>query len=734
MGGPNRGARRQREPGMKWRLGLIMLLSFLCFTPCFPLSTVWGGCSTLLQSHWKPLSGSRLHSHNVAHGRSRRGRSSTARSGTLKAFDDTFKFNSLLFSSSLKASRLKSMTSSVSGAMMQLPRTRMYSFRVDGSEEYLTEFYDSIPPGNRETTAANAGFVDTAASAALSPLRPESIRVVPLTDVKQSTRKESEDAQNFVMNVRAAGPYLHMHAGQIMVVHISSSLLSSLEFDHLMDDLGLVKMLGVQIVLIVSTRQQVDQRLEELQRSRKYCGDFRVTDGDTLQVIKEMSGMARTEVERRLSRSRTSGCPSGVNVISGNMFFTAQPMGVRRGVDFGYTGEVRRIDAQSMVKRLAAGDVILLTTLGYAASGEAYTVLSESLAAECAAALGARKLLWVTDGHSFISDETGDLVQCMRLSDANALLGHYGLDASASTDLRLSEQDQNSCSDTHLDGDIGNELSSSPLPSISQPRSEPSLQPWKPILDLHNPESLVLQDQPTYSDRFEDPATAQLVNLVRFSVSALERGVTRAHLVAPTSGDLLRELYTSDGAGTLISRDLYDGIRRAKDSDIVGILEIIEPLVDDGILVRRTVMDIQKNLENTYVFVRDGDPVACGMLIPYGPDHAEISCLAVKPKYRGRKRGDAMLTFLERIAVGLGIPTVFVLSTRTLEFFAERGFTEAPHTALPEQRVYDLERRSRVFLNHIHGTRELDMEELFWMDESTDDGRPTPEVSDRHFR
>ena len=233
-----------------------------------------------------------------------------------------------------------------------------------------------------------------------------------------------------------------------------------------------------------------------------------------------------------------------------------------------------------------------------------------------------------------------------------------------------------------------------------------------------------MQDRPTFSGRFEDSATAQLVNLVRFSVSALRRGVTRAHLVAPTSGDVLRELYTSDGAGTLISRDLYDGIRRATDGDVVGILEIIEPLVEEGILVRRTVTDIQKNLEHTYVFVRDGDPVACGMLIPYGPAHAEISCLAVKPKYRGRKRGDAMLTFLERVAVGLGIPTVFVLSTRTLEFFAERGFTEAPHTALPDSRAYDLERRSRVFLKQIHGTRELDMEELFWMDESTDDGRP----------
>jgi amino-acid N-acetyltransferase len=647
---------------------------------------------------------------------------------------------------SLLSTSTAALSSSVAVSLLRpsgFYRTALHSFRVDGPEEtFLAEFYEHISPGSSETNFANAGFVDTAASAALSPLRPESIRVVPLNAVKQPCRKDFDDAHNFVMNVRAAGPYLHMHAGQSMVVHISSSLLGSAEFDHLMDDLGLIKMLGVQLVLVMSTREQVDRRLDELGKSRSYCGDVRVTDGETLQVIKEMSGIARAEVERRLSRSRANGCSSGVDVISGNFFFTAQPYGVRRGVDFGYTGEVRRVDAASMAKRLRAGDVILLTTLGYAPSGEAYTVLSESLAAETAAALGASKLLWVTDGHSFISDETGDLVQCMRLSDANALLEHYALESTSNATLLLRTQSSDVPAMRMGGGELSpqqqllpeereegqQQLEAQQSLELQQPprRRNGRREDWQQCrtLDYHNPPPAPMQDRPTFSGRFEDSATAQLVNLVRFSVSALRRGVTRAHLVAPTSGDLLRELYTSDGAGTLISRDLYDGIRRATDGDVVGILEIIEPLVEEGILVRRTVTDIQKNLEHTYVFVRDGDPVACGMLIPYGPAHAEISCLAVKPKYRGRKRGDAMLTFLERVAVGLGIPTVFVLSTRTLEFFAERGFTEAPHTALPDSRAYDLERRSRVFLKQIHGTRELDMEELFWMDESTDDGRP----------
>ena len=71
-------------------------------------------------------------------------------------------------------------------------------------------------------------------------------------------------------------------------------------------------------------------------------------------------------------------------------------------------------------------------------------------------------------------------------------------------------------------------------------------------------------------------------------MGALEAGVRRAHLLTPQSGDLLRELYTCDGAGTLISRDMYDSVRPAEDSDVVGILDLIQPLIDKGACQLRT--------------------------------------------------------------------------------------------------------------------------------------------------
>ncbi|CAN0336119.1 unnamed protein product, partial [Scytosiphon promiscuus] len=60
------------------------------------------------------------------------------------------------------------------------------------------------------------------------------------------------------------------------------------------------------------------------------------------------------------------------------------------------------------------------------------------------------------------------------------------------------------------------------------------------------------------------------------------QGVARAHVIPPTGGALLQELYTRDGAGLLISRDIYDGIRPANPADIPGIREITAPLEQRG--------------------------------------------------------------------------------------------------------------------------------------------------------
>jgi amino-acid N-acetyltransferase len=75
-----------------------------------------------------------------------------------------------------------------------------------------------------------------------------------------------------------------------------------------------------------------------------------------------------------------------------------------------------------------------------------------------------------------------------------------------------------------------------------------------------------------------------------------------------------------------------------------------------------------------------------------------------------------MLGYLERVAVLSGITSVFVLSTRTMQWFVERGFGECSVSDLPETRqaLYNWQRKSKVYRKELAGTREIDAEELFW--------------------
>jgi amino-acid N-acetyltransferase len=98
------------------------------------------------------------------------------------------------------------------------------------------------------------------------------------------------------------------------------------------------------------------------------------------------------------------------------------------------------------------------------------------------------------------------------------------------------------------------------------------------------------------------------------STHALNSGVKRAHLIPPGKGAILKELYTGDGAGMLISRDVYEGIRAATAADVMSVEEIIRPLEEEGILVPRSRDQLEKEMADCFLVCRDSAVLACGML------------------------------------------------------------------------------------------------------------------------
>ena len=178
--------------------------------------------------------------------------------------------------------------------------------------------------------------------------------------------------------------------------------------------------------------------------------------------------------------------------------------------------------------------------------------------------------------------------------------------------------------------------------------------------------------------------------------------VSRHHVISyADDGALLQELFTRDGAGTLVTQDHYEQLRTASIDDVGGILEIIEPLEAGGSLVKRSRELLETEIDRFTVIERDGMVIACAALYPY-PDVAmgEVACVATHADYRGADRGERLLSALTERANKDGLKKLFVLTTQTAHWFVEQGFVETTPDALPadKQKLYNLQRNSKVFI------------------------------------
>ena len=438
---------------------------------------------------------------------------------------------------------------------------------------------------------------------------------------------KNKNDQQFVTWFRQASPYINAFRGRVFVIAFGGECVADPTFAGLIHDIALLNSLGVQLVLVHGARPQIEDRLRERGAEIRYVNGLRLTDATALTCVKEAAGTVRVEIEALLSMGLANSPMAGarIQVASGN-FVTAKPLGIRDGIDYCHTGEVRRIDAGSIRQRLDDGNVVVLSPLGYSPTGEVFNLTAGEVATATASALKADKLI--------------HLVEAPGLADARKRL----------------------------------------LRQLTPVEAKQRL---------------------ARSDKLHDEIRLALDN----AVSACLSGVRRAHILdRRIDGALLLELFTRDGIGTMVTADLYEGTRRAVIDDIGGLLELIKPLEEAGILVPRSRERLEIEIDHFTVVERDGTIIACAGLYPFPNKRAaEIACFAIHPEYQGLGYGSALLQRLETEAALLNINRIFALTTHTSHWFRERGFRPGTLQELPVARrsLYNFQRNSKVYIKEL---------------------------------
>jgi len=429
---------------------------------------------------------------------------------------------------------------------------------------------------------------------------------------------------------RQSAPYVNAHRGKTFIIMMGGECIAHPNFSNIVNDIALLNSLGIKIVVVYGARPQIETALQGKNIITAFHQQQRITNDASFNIIKQVVGQLQFEINAQLSMGLINTPTQGakINVVSGN-FITAQPIGIRDGIDFCHTGKVRRIDVDGIARQLEQNAIVLVSIIGYSATGESFNLSAEEVATQISVKLNADKMIGFCSEHGVLSDE----------------------------------------------GEVLDEL----LPSEAQR-----------CLEQHQVSGKLMTGTAIY---------------LRAAITACKTGVERSHLVSyQKDGALLQELFSRDGIGTQVVMESAEQLRQATIDDIGGIMDLISPLEEQGLLVKRSREQLEMEVNKYTIVLRDGLVIGCAALYPAKDGQSgEMACVATHPAYRKASRGDALVNAISNQARKLGLKKLFVLTTSSIHWFRERGFNPVTIEQLPveKQVLYNFQRNSKILIKSI---------------------------------
>ena len=441
-------------------------------------------------------------------------------------------------------------------------------------------------------------------------------------------------------DIRDVLRYVKRFQKAVIVIHLDDRLLAHSLFTSHIRDIAMLHEAGLRVVIVPGARKRIDEVLAAEGMEWRIKDGMRLTSSKSLPLIK----MAAFDVANRIM---TSLAGEGKTAVIGN-WVRARSMGILDGMDFSAVGDIDKIQADAVRTILENRFIPIFPCIGWSLAGKPYNISSLELAAEIARCLRADKLFFLLpDGGlrepdfiipSNISRSPDGSLPALNITEADEI-------------LRMNETSKE-------------EASPSQNTSPSTTRKEKILQ------------------------------------LIRLGIKACSNEVSRVHILdGLIDGTLPCEIFSNLGCGTMIYQNDYGRIREMTVEDIPAILNLIRPFVEEGILLPRTEQSLAATFSDYIVYELDDGIKGCAALHFYNDYQAEIASVAVDSVCSHLGIGPKMMEYLLDRAKSLNAKSVFILTTRTADWFESQGFIPDEISTLPEKRrkQWSPDRGSKLF-------------------------------------
>ncbi|MEM1426775.1 MAG: acetylglutamate kinase, partial [Cyanobacteria bacterium P01_H01_bin.130] len=238
------------------------------------------------------------------------------------------------------------------------------------------------------------------------------------SDMQSEYIREAEATRVRVLS--EALPYIQKFAGRTIVIKYGGAAMKDGRLkDYVVRDIVFLACVGVRPVVVHGGGPEINSWLTKLNIEPQFKDGLRVTDADTMDVV-EMVLVGRVNKELVSLINQAEGAAVGLCGKDGNLV-TARPQG-NEGI--GFVGEVATVNPSLLMPLLDAGYIPVISSVAADEDGQAYNINADTVAGEIAAALGAEKLVLLTDTPGILRDFTdkSTLIEKLDIQGARQLI------------------------------------------------------------------------------------------------------------------------------------------------------------------------------------------------------------------------------------------------------------------------------------------------------------------------